>query len=309
MNIVSAILWINILLSTGCGKGEKSRPSDAAEKDTIPAPAGWKYYGGDEFNETTLDKTKWRIYGDGGNADYGRPQGMIQRYRPEQVQMVTLTTGEKVVRITSVKRTDGDSLHNQPGWWSGAISSREVNVYYPLYCRMDVRAKVVNEAGVWHAIWSRYYKGASTAEIDLEEFFVRTAGKGVVSQAIHLWNSSTNTTDYNLPPGQNRNKPVADPANTFHIYSMQVEKDPANASEAIITLLVDNVVNYSFSTAARPGHNKFILDAMAESRQNNAWDMVITGQVGATLSSVGYPEESLTTAVTEMDWFRVYVRP
>ncbi len=33
--------------------------------------------------------------------------------------------------------------------------------------------------------------------------------------------------------------------------------------------------------------------------------MVITGQVGAALSSVGYPEESLTTAITEIDWFRV----
>jgi beta-glucosidase len=186
--LLRMMLYGFLVLLCSCSKKNNSTPAPASSK--------WLLVGGDEFNDAEINADTWLKYGTtgSGTSTYGRPQGMIQTYRPEQVQMVTLTTGEKVVRISSVKRTDGDIVHNQTGWWSGAISTREKGVFYPLYCRIDVRAKVANEMGIWHAIWSRYRDGASVAELDLNEFFVAKNGKNIVSQAIHLWNFVSSVT-------------------------------------------------------------------------------------------------------------------
>lgn len=182
-NYLPVIFFFFLIINTfSCKKSAQNPESGTTIK-------GWKYIGGDEFNEDKPDTTRWFRYGDGKNANYGWPQGMIQTYRPQQIEMATLPSGEKVLRITSVKRNNGDSINGNPGWWSGAISTRETEIFYPLYCKIEVRAKVANEKGVWHAIWSRYRDGASIAELDLNEFFVKKVGKGVVSQAIHLWNT------------------------------------------------------------------------------------------------------------------------
>src|SRR5690606_34549234 len=118
-----------------------------------------------------------------------------------------------------------------------------------------------------------------------------------LSQAAHLWNSTTEKTDTNVPKGQNRNSPVSDPASTFHVYGVQVDPDPAHVDEAIITFLLDGKVTYSFSTNDIPGHNKFIKEAK-NGHLNSAWDMAITGQIGGTW--VDYPQDNITKVVTEV---------
>ena len=121
--ILTAFLLISCSASTV--KIPDIKPGEEVGKDSIVPPKGWKYLGGDEFNTSTLNTNLWSVYGtNGDNAFYGRPQGMLQVYRPEQVRMVTLPSGEKVVRLTSIKRTDGDSIYGHPTWWSGAISTR-----------------------------------------------------------------------------------------------------------------------------------------------------------------------------------------
>lgn len=115
-------------------------------------------------------------------------------------------------------------------------------------------------------------------------------------------------TDFNLPFGQNRDKPVVDPSKIFYTYSVQIDKDPNTKNEAIITLLVNGEISYSLYTADIPGHNKFILDAIEKNRLDAVWDVVITGQIGATNPSVGYPDGELNQVVTEIDWVRVYVK-
>ena len=38
--------------------------------------------------------------------------------------------------------------------------------YYPLYSRIEVKAKIPYEFGTWMALWLRHCNGASTFEID-----------------------------------------------------------------------------------------------------------------------------------------------
>lgn len=292
-----------------CSKDTQSETVNP--EPSIPAPDGWVYYGGDEFNEAAFDHQKWLAYGTEGSytANYGRPQGMIQTYRPEQIEITTTSSGEKVVQIISEKRTDGNSIHNETGWWSGAIGSRERNVYYPLFCRIDVRAKIVNDKGFWHGVWSRHYKGASTAELDLNETFVIENGKNVVSQAIHLWNSDEGKTQINIPKGQDRRMKVERPGELFHIYSVQIERIEGKPLEARITYLIDDVVNYSFRTDQFGDniYNKFIIDAVNEKRENTTWDVIFTGGVGG-VGGIGYPEDNFTKVISEIDYVRVFTK-
>ena len=90
---------------------------------------------------------------------------------------------------------------------------------------------------------------------------------------------------------------------------MVVERGKA-ANEAVITYMIDGKPTYSFATD-RDGtgiYNKFITDAVAEGRQSRAWNVIITGQVGATNPSVSYPSENLDKAISEIDYVRVFVK-
>lgn len=284
------------------------QPTPSPSTD-IPAPAGWVYYGGDEFNDNRADTKKWLVFGterDGMklNQSYGWPQGMIQTYRPEQ-----LTFGNGIMKILSEKRTDGVQTNGQTGWWSGAVNSRDADVYYPLYSRIDIRAKFANVRGVWHAAWLTSYKGAETAELDIFENFVAEVGPNKATQSNHLFNNKTNKLQVNVPDKQNRTTRVNDIAGQFHVYSVVVERGKA-ANEAVITYMIDGKPTYSFATD-RDGtgiYNKFITDAVAEGRQSRAWNVIITGQVGATNPSVSYPSENLDKAVSEIDYVRVFVK-
>lgn len=169
--------------------------SEVSEVPTLP---GWKNLPGDEFNGTSVNKKIWGLYGDPkrnyANDAYGNNpgQGMAQTYRE---QMVTVKDGILTIRATRDPINTGISKPEVPdpyvdygvipryplkpnhngtnlGWWSGFLSSRDVKRYYPLYSRIEIKAKVPYEIGTWMALWLRHRLGASTFEVDLLEFFV-----------------------------------------------------------------------------------------------------------------------------------------
>ena len=123
---------------------------------------GWSYYGGDEFNGTSIDKSLWGIYGDKTKRYsyelYGnnKKQGNAQTYRDK---MVTVNNGLVSIRatrepiFTGLRKYEDDPVntdysekmrnpikpkhgYTKYGWWSGALSSRDAEgngKYYPLY--------------------------------------------------------------------------------------------------------------------------------------------------------------------------------
>lgn len=298
----------------------------------IPAnevPAGWYYYDGDEFNGVEIDNKYWGIYGDNYtfNANYGSPQGMLQTYRKEQVSIVNDGT-MRVARITATR--DGNppspahsSVSHRPGWWSGALSSRDSKNYgyaskmYPLFSRIEVKAKVPYYYGVWMAAWLRHYLGAGIAELDLEEFFVKyyqtTSNPYQVNQTVHVFNSETGKTDVNANKMARYTILSANPGNEYHIYGVQIDPDPVAPKEhAIISFLLDGVVTNVWRTSDYGSkYNTFIKRALAEKREMTTWDIALTGQIGGNDSSVGFPEDNdpnLRNMTMDIDWVRVFTR-
>ncbi len=321
---------------TGMDIRKKSVPTSetfkpgAVATNTIPAsevPEGWYYYDGDEFNGVQIDNSYWGIYGDQYtyNATYGQGQGMTQTYRPQQVSIVG-DGYRKVARIHATR--DGNppaptTASKRNGWWSGGLSSRDAVNYghtsklYPLFSRIEVKAKVPYKYGVWMAIWLRHYLGAGMAELDLEEFFPKyyetTDNPYQVNQTVHMRNRETGRLTVNANGQARYTILTADPSNDYHVYGVQIDPDPtAPTRHAVISFLFDGKVTNVWKTRDYGDkYNTFITRAIADGKQMTTWDLALTGQIGGTDASVGYLEDkdaNLRNMNMDIDWVRVFTR-
>jgi glycoside hydrolase, family 16 len=277
----------------------------SAQKDqgVVPSLVGWSYYGGDEFNGTTINKSLWGIYGDKTKYYsyelYGnnKKQGNAQIYRD---QMVTVNNGFLSIRATrepiktGLRKYEDDPVntdysikmrnpikpkhgYTKYGWWSGALSSRDAENggnYYPLYSRIEIKAKIPFSIGTWMALWLRHCNGSSTFEIDLQEFFVhddaRTFAKDNIDKKRRYVHQSIHGIDYNLGTRYDQDKKkyvlkngynhnnygdrikeiIFDPSEDFHVYGAQIDPEPGDSSRNIaVSFLLDGRVRSVFITS------------------------------------------------------------
>ncbi len=68
---------------------------------------------------------------------------------------------------------------------SGFASSRDVGIFYPLFARFTIRAKVPNKVEDWPAFWLRHRNGSGFAEVDMTEMFVAQTDKTTLSATVH----------------------------------------------------------------------------------------------------------------------------
>lgn len=313
------------------------------QQDEVPRLVGWSYYGGDEFNGTAIDRKLWGIYGDPTKnysfEDYGNNegQGMAQFYRDK---MVTVKDGLASVRATREPiytglryKKDRDNSpkmrtplqpnhsHSSQGWWSGALSSRDADnggTFYPLYSRIEVKAKIPFCIGTWMALWLRHCNGSSTFEIDLEEFFVhddskdvyldyekhtyKRAGKNFVHQSVHGLDYNVELkydeekgkyfpkNSYNHNDYADRIREIKfDPSKDFHVYGAQIDPEPGDSARNLaVTFLLDGRVRSVFLTSAYKSnkpqypyrYNALLKDEYFKYGIDRVWDVAITGQVG-----------------------------
>lgn len=269
----------------------------------VPSLVGWSYYGGDEFNGTTINKSLWGIYGDKTKYYsyelYGnnKKQGNAQIYRD---QMVTVNNGFLSIRATrepiktGLRKYEDDPAntdysikmrnpikpkhgYTKYGWWSGALSSRDAENggnYYPLYSRIEIKAKIPFSIGTWMALWLRHCNGSSTFEIDLQEFFVhddaRTFAKDNIDKKRRYVHQSIHGIDYNLGTRYDQDKKkyvlkngynhnnygdrikeiIFDPSEDFHVYGAQIDPEPGDSSRNIaVSFLLDGRVRSVFITS------------------------------------------------------------
>ncbi len=315
---------------------------------TIPEseqPIGWSYYDGDEFNGRKVNYQYWGVYGDNytKNAQYGqnnKNQRMAQTYRPEQITFVS-EGNNRVARITATRDNNPPTPMYAPdkfGWWSGALSSHDSQnynsyapKYYPLFSRIEIRAKVPYQIGVWMAFWLRHRLGASMFEIDLQEFFVKwykekdPAVPFKINQSIHGNDNNTGSVRYNLNAESDRISAIDfNPEEDYHRYGVQIEpdiNDPDN--HAVVSFLIDGRIRSVWCSRNYGNrYNKFMSNTIKNGYENSTWDVAITGQVGASNSTgdmgVGYPEDSPAYAADkslvphsyymDIDWLRTFKR-
>ena len=343
-----------------CGLGLGLLNLSAQEtKETVPPLSGWKYYGGDEFNGTAINRKLWGIYGD-KTRDYffdvygnNKDQGMAQTYRDD---MIKVQDGLAIVRATRSKiftglRSDYTEKMRFPpkpghgytdhGWWSGFLSSKdaqtgnkdeqnkEIGCYYPLYSRIEIKAKIPVRIGTWMALWLRHYTGASTFEIDLQEFFVNddpkvdrydkyekhryyNANKNFLHQSVHGIDYQS-ATDKDPIPNKHNNNAYADrvkeikfdPSEDFHVYGAQIDPLPTDSGRHLaVTFLLDGRVRSVFLTSTdivsnpksshKYRYNALLRPEFMPHGIDHVWDVAITGGIGGTPgdnnSGILYPE-------------------
>jgi glycoside hydrolase, family 16 len=332
------------IIITLCGLGLGVLSLTAQDRqDIVPPLAGWNYFGGDEFNGNAIDRTLWGLYGDKkkdySNETYGNNigQGMAQTYRDK---MVTVQDGkasvlatrepiytglryQKGVDTSPKMRAPLAPTHNftKNGWWSGFLSSRDADnggTYYPLYSRIEIKAKIPFSIGTWMALWLRHrYGGAGTFEIDLEEFFVNDdqkdyvagwekhtyhkKGKNFLHQSIH--GLDYDQTEYDektkkyIPKTTSNHNPYADrvreikfdPSKGFHVYGAQIDPEPGDSSRNLaVTFLLDGRVRSVFLTSEyKPKnlnyssrYNALLQNEYIKNNIDHIWDVAITGGIG-----------------------------
>lgn len=271
-------------------------PTTAAPTTTTTtaptAPAGWKLVGGDEFNGTAVDTSKWKAYhntyGDGNN------------------ELACLTPGNVAVsggslRITSKKQTATCPSGSVRNYTSGFIGSREVGKYFPRYARFEMRAKLPHAQGLWPAFWLRHRNGAGVAEVDVMEYFHATApGKGYGT--LHLDGR------HNLSKGRISFEPSSTTSSGWHNWAVEIGPDPSGVR---FTFSMDGTTYHSYVDTQ---HNWTSADPAS------TWDMAINQAVGGDWTgdpdgTLGYlrgvnrcaqggtaPNGCTTTGINRVDW-------
>jgi len=221
----SLYLIISLMALTACGSSAFSslepsseEPSSTSASSELPnglqplipyegsleptIEGGWVAQWADEFNDTSLDSTKWNIEvnGDGGGNQE------LQYYRAENI---ALSEGNLV--ITAKKE-----------YYLGKnYTSGRINTKYrmdTLYGRIKVRAKLPGGRGTWAAIWmmplfNSYGTWPKSGEIDIMEYV--GYDQGYIQSTIHTekFTSSSGI----QPMGR---KYVADVEENFHDYEL-----------------------------------------------------------------------------------------
>jgi beta-glucanase (GH16 family) len=236
----------------------------AAPTTTVPpAPSGWKLVGGDEFNASTLDTTKWKPY----HNTYGDSNNELACLTPANV---TQTNGS--VKLTARKQTVACPGGTTEQYTSGFLGSRETGTYYPRYARFEVRAKLPHAQGLWPAFWLRHRNGASVAEVDIMEYF-HSQVPGKTTQTLHLdgrYNISKKTTAFESPA-------VTNPG--WHTWTVDI----LPATDGVrFTFYLDGTQTHTYVDTQH--------DWATSAPEAGTWDIALNLAVGGTW--VGVPEDT-----------------
>ncbi len=234
-------------------------PPTTPPTTTPNAPAGWTLVGGDEFNDTTVDPTKWKQY----HNTYGDGNKEMACLTPNN-----LVEGGGSLKIVAKKQTVTCPSGSVRNYTSGFIGSREVGKYYQKYGRFEVRAKVPHAQGLWPAFWLRHRNGASTAEVDVMEYF-HALHPGKTSGTLHL-DGKKNASQ------QHRTFESTSGPSGWHTWRTDILPDPNGVR---FDFYLDDVKYHTFVDTQH---------AWASSDDASTWDMALNLAVGG--SWTGQPD-------------------
>jgi MYXO-CTERM domain-containing protein len=170
--------------------------------------AGWTLTFDDEFDETSLDTTKWGTYYKWGQAVIN---GELEAYVPDAF---TFSNGIMTINGTN---TPGSYAGQTMSYSSGLIAS----VLEQQYGYFEMRAKLPAGQGLWPAFWLLH--GNSTPDIaEVDIFEVLGNAPTTVYSTVH-WG-----TNYAIPADSFSDQVVSTEPDTsadFHIYGLEWDVD------------------------------------------------------------------------------------
>lgn len=259
---------------------------------TPPGSSGWTLVGGDEFNGTAVDGSKWKAY----HNTYGDGNKELACLTP---QNVVASSGTLKITSRQEERTCPSGSVRQ--YTSGFIGSRETGTYYPAFGRFEMRAKVPHAQGLWPAFWLRHRNGASTAEVDVMEYF-HASNPGRSHGTLHLdgrTNLSKNRIDFESPAGPS----------AWHTWAVEISQDPAGVR---FEFFMDGQSYHSYVDTQ---HNW-----LSSADPAGSWDIAINQAVGGSWSGdpdgvLGFfpninrcaqggtpPSACITSGINRVDW-------
>lgn len=157
----------------------------------------WELVWSDEFNEDSLDLTKWD-YQSGDGSDYGvAGWGNAEKEYYTKGENISFEDGHLV--ITARKENRGSSTYTSAKLWTKGNDYYNGTAKEPLYAkkygRIEAKMSLPEGTGYWPAFWmmpldDAYGGWASSGEIDIMEARGRVTGS--VDGTIHFGNSWPN---------------------------------------------------------------------------------------------------------------------
>ena len=243
--------------------GEPTPTTTPTTVAPVTTPDGWTLVGGDEFDGPGLDTSKWKPY----HNTYGDGNNELACLTPDNVRQ-----GGGSLKITAERETVSCPGGTTEQYTSGFIGSRETGTYYPKYARFEIRAKLPHAQGLWPAFWLRHRNGASTAEVDIMEYF-HSQVPGRTTQTLHLdgrYNISKKTTTF-----ENAQTPTPG----WHTWAVEILPDPNGVR---FTFFLDGSATHTFVDTQHD---------WASSDPASTWDIAVNLAVGGKW--VGVPDDSL----------------
>jgi beta-glucanase (GH16 family) len=270
-----------------------------AIRNTVPVPAStWKLIGGDEFDGTAVDPARWRAL----HSTYGDGNLELACLTPANV-----SEGGGSLAITPRRQTATCPGGVTRQYTSGFLSSRDAGRYYPLELRVEMRARLPHAQGLWPALWLRHIDGASTAEIDIMEYF-HAQVPGRTTQTLHLdgvANVAKATTGFEPP-----NQPAG-----WHTWAVEIVRVDADGDG------IRDDVEFRFTTDGRETLRfTDVRHLWANSGDpQRTWDVAVNLAVGGRwvgrpdgalgvledlgrCAQAGTPPACQTTGINRVDW-------
>lgn len=203
------LLIFNLLLTT-FAKTHSTKAASDDDKTKVKQYDGMELIFQDEFDGETLDENKWQVrpWPENGTHHYANEIGKDKNIWVEDGEL-----------ILQAKPYEGDDDFSST---SGHVTTDEKFDFR--YGRVDVRAKIPTETGMWPAIWmmptEQDYDWPMEGEIDIMELISQEPNK--VWSTIH---SGVDGTDYYFNEGGTLTIDDGTFYDDYHVYSLDWQPD------------------------------------------------------------------------------------
>lgn len=206
---IAAILLLLAHLQLAC-RAPAQPENDLAPVDTIDTPAGYELVWHDEFNDSTLNLSRWNYEVNG----HGGGNNELQYYTDRR-ENCYLKNGLLIIQALLETYTGPDGTRD---YTSARINTRNKGDWK--YGWFEIRARLPYGKGLWPAIWmmpsvSRYGGWPASGEIDIMELLGHEPDK--VYGTLHYGGEYP----VHLQSGKSYRLPVGSFAADFHVFALE----------------------------------------------------------------------------------------